>query len=104
MTNKADRDRVLGMVGAITGDKTKTRASIVAVLADNSPLSSDELRSGVGKRLHKTISEGKLDWHLKDLQAAGVVKIEDKEGHSYLYDLTDEGAVVVEGLRKLLID
>ena len=73
------------------------RAAIAGILADNTPVKWEKLRKLSETRLGEKLTDGRFNHHLSYLMLRKVVA-ETEDG----YDLTPEGVIVIEELRKLL--
>ncbi len=89
----SDEEKIMKMISLITGDRT--RASIAVTLDKKRSASYNELKRTVERLERKEISDGKFNWHLKQLELNQVIM---KTNTGYV--LTNEGKNAVSIVRK----
>lgn len=79
-----DNKEMMKLISVITGDKI--RASITKSLEEKDALSYSELKKEIQRLEKEKISDGRLNWHLKQLESNQIIK---KTTSGYV--LTDRG-------------
>jgi DNA-binding HxlR family transcriptional regulator len=78
-----NKEEIMKLISLITGDKM--RASIAVTLETRGPTPYNELKKNI-EHMEKEISDGRFNWHLKQLESNNIIKRTDNG-----YALTDKG-------------